>query len=127
MKNIATIKGFNNENIIKSSELLFGSKDKAEEMIEQAKKAGIAGLLHVPIILLFSCLIFQEHNSLPKSQTEIYKEVFKLLIDRSTEKDESVKNLDKDLLDDLLDMLGEASWNALQKKTGELLLNKVCD
>ena len=28
-------------------------------------------------------------------------------------------------LDNLLDVLGEASWEALQKDTGELLLNKV--
>ena len=61
----------------------------------------------------------------PKTQTEIYQEIFKLLIDRSAEKDDSVKDLDKDSLDDLLDILGEASWEALQKDTGELLLNKV--
>ena len=125
MRNIATIKGFSEENIKKSSELLLGNRDKAEKMIEQAKEAGIYDLLHVPIILLFSCLVFQEHNSLPKTQTEIYQEIFKLLIDRSAEKDESLKNLDKDSLDNLLDILGEASWKALQKETGELLLNKV--
>ena len=125
MRNIATIKGFNGKNIMKSSELLLGSKDKADTMIEQARKAGIYHLLHVPIILLFSCLVFLEHSSLPKTRTEIYKEIFNLLINRSAEKDESMKNLDKDSLDDLLDSLGEASWKALQKDTGELLLNKV--
>ena len=125
MRNIATIKGFNEENIMKSSELLLGNKEQALEMIEQARKAGIYDLLHVPIILLFSCLVFQEHNSLPKTQTEIYQEIFRLLIDRSTDKDESLKDLDRDSLEDLLDILGEASWKALQKDTGELLLNKV--
>ena len=125
MRNIATIKGFSEENIMKSSELLLGSKDDAEAMIKQARKAGINNLLHVPIILLFSCLIFQEHNSLPKTQTEIYQEIFKLLINRSTEKDESLKDLDKDSLENLLDILGKASWKALQEDTGELLLNKV--
>ena len=125
MKNIANIKGFSKENIMKSSELLLGSKEQAEGMIEQARKAGMYNLLHVPIILLFFCLVFQEHNSLPKTQTEIYKEIFILLIDRSAEKDESLKNLDKDSLENLLDILGEASWKALQKDTGQLLLNKV--
>ena len=125
MRNIATIKGFSEENIIKSSELLLGNKEQAEAMIEQARKAGIYDLLHVPIILLFSCLVFQEHNSLPKTQTEIYQEIFRLLIDRSAEKDESLKDQDKDSLENLLDILGEASWEALQKDTGELLLNKV--
>ena len=48
MRNIATIKGFNKENIMKSSELLLGSKEQAEAMIEQALKAGIFNLLHVP-------------------------------------------------------------------------------
>ena len=125
MRNIATIKEFNYENIMKSSELLLGSTEKAEAMIDQAEEAGIYDLLHVPIILLFSCIVFQEHNSLPKTQTEIYQAIFKLLIDRSAEKDESLKNMDKDSLDNLLDILGKASWEALQKDTGELLLNKV--
>ena len=127
MRNIATIKGFNDKNIVKSSQLLLRSKQKAKAMIQQAWEAGIYGLLHVPVILLFSCLVFQEHNALPKSQTEIYREIFKLLIDRSVDKDESLKKLNKDSLDELLDMLGEASWNALQNETGELLLIKVCD
>ena len=125
MRNIAAIKGFNKENIMKSSEQLLDSKEQAEAMIKQARKAGIYHLLHVPIILLFSCLIFQENNALPKTQTEIYKEIFRLLIDRSTEKDDSVKDLDKDSLENLLDILGKASWEALQKDTGELLLSKV--
>ena len=125
MRNIATIKGFSEENIMKSSELLLGSKGQAEAMIKQAEEAGIYDLLHVPIILLFSCLVFQEHNSLPKTQTEIYQEIFKLLTDRSTEKDESLQNLNKHSLDDLLEILGNASWEALQKDTGELLLNMV--
>ena len=80
MRNIATIKGFNEENIMKSSELLLGSEEQADTMLEQAEEAGIYDLLHVPIILLFSCLVFQEHNSLPKTQTEIYQEIFRLLI-----------------------------------------------
>ena len=125
MRNIATIKGFSEENIMKSSELLLGSKGQAEAMIKQAEEAGIYDLLHVPIILLFSCLVFQEHNSLPKTQTEIYQEIFKLLTDRSTEKDESLQNLNKHSLDDLLEILGNGSWEALQKDTGELLLNMV--
>ena len=125
MRNIAKIKGFSEENIMKSSKRLLGSKEQAEAMLEQARRAGIYDLLHVPVILLFSCLVFQEHNSLPKTQTEIYRDIFKLVIDRSAEKDETLKNLDKDSLDDLLDILGEASWKALQKRTGELLLNKV--
>ena len=125
MRNIVTIKGFSDRNIMKSSALRLGSKEQAQAMIYQARKAGIFNLLHVPIILLFSCLVFQEHNSLPKTQTEIYQEIFRLLIDRSIEKDESLKDLDKDSMEDLLDILGEASWKALQKDTGELLLNKV--
>ena len=125
MRKIATIKGFNEENIMKSSELLLGSKEQAEALMKQARKAGFYHLFHVPIILLFSCLVFQEHSSLPKTRTEIYKEIFRLLIDRSAEKDESVKDLDKDSLDNLLDILGKASWEALQKDTGELLLIKV--
>ena len=125
MRNIATIKGFSQENIKKNIELLLGSKDKAKVMIEHAREAGIYDLLHVPVILLFSCLVFQEHNALPKTQTQIYKEIFNLLIERSAEKDESLKNLDKDSLENLLDILGEASWKALQKDTGQLLLNKV--
>ena len=125
MKTVATIKGFSKENIRRSSRLLLGSRKKAKAMIKQARKAGIYDLLQAPIILLFSCLVFQEHNSLPETKTGLYREIFKLFIDRSAEKDESLRDLDKGSLDDLLDLLGEASWKSLQKDTGELLLIKV--
>ena len=85
-------------------------------MLEEAKKSGIHSLLNVPIILLFSCLVFQEQNSLPKSKTEIYKEIFKLLIDRSAEKEELVKNLDKDSLDDLHGYVGGSYHGMLCRK-----------
>ena len=125
MKTVATIKGFSKANIKRSSRLLLGSRKKAKAMIKQARKAGIYDLLQAPIILLFSCLVFQEHNSLPETKTRLYREIFKLFMDRSAEKDESLRNLDKDSQDDLLDLLGEASWKSLQKDTGELLLIKV--
>ena len=122
MKNIATIKGFSEENIQKTSELLLGGKEKADAMLKQAEEVGLSGLLHVPIILLFSCIIFKEDGKLPKTQTELYTQIFRVLIDRNIVKDEP---LEQESVQQLLEALGEFSWKALQKETGQLLLSKV--
>ena len=64
---------------------------------------------HVPIILLFSCLVFQEHNITAKNpELKSIRKYSGILIDRSAEKDDSVKDLDKDSLDNLLDILGRS-------------------
>ena len=82
-------------------------------------------LLRIPIILLMTCVIFDEKQSLPKKRTEIIGTIIQLMMDRSTLKHFGCKSSGLQKLDSLLYALGEQSWTALQKDIGQLLLIKV--
>ena len=96
------IEGFSKENIQECSELFLKSKEKSEAMIEQAMKItcssnkvthifgnwefqpmGYYELLRIPIILLLTCVVNNEKNRLPTTQTELYETVFDILIART--------------------------------------------
>ena len=102
-----------------------GSREKSEEMLKQAEQAGIHTLLHIPIILVMTIVVFLEEESLPKSKTGIYKTIYKLVIDRNTLKKFGLKSDDIPKMHDLLNTLGEFSWKALHQKLQPLLLKKV--
>ena len=119
------IEGFSEENILQCSISHIGSKEKSEEMLKQAEHAGIHSLLHIPIILVMSIVVFLEEESLPKSKTGIYKTIYKLVIDRNTLKKFGLKSDDIPKMHDLLNTLGEFSWKALHQKLQPLLLKKV--
>ena len=108
------IEGFSPEAIVKcSTQYLFDSEERSNAMLEQAKRTGIYDLLRVPIILLMICVVFSEHDSLPRTRTKIYNKVFEMTIDRTTMKTFPNKHVDKEWLDPLY-ALGELSWKALQ-------------
>ena len=142
------IEGFSEENIHKCSEKYLGSERKSNEMLRQADEAGIisvdlsdeisgpgnetltvkdGGLLHVPIILLMTCVLFEERQSLPKTKTSIVGQIFELTIDRTVLKSFSPGMYAdvKEFLDDLLFALGEISWESLNRNEKQLLLSKV--
>ena len=119
------IEGFSEESIIECSTKYFGSAEKSDKMLKQAKETGINELLRVPIMLVMTVVIFNEENTLPKSKTEMYETIFRLTIDRTTLKTFGHKSKDITKLDDLLNTLGEFSWKALQKDSQELLLKRV--
>ena len=121
------LQGFSPQNIIKCSELFFKSKELSSSMLQQARKMGLYELLHIPIILLLSCVVYIEKNSLPRTRTEIYNTIFDILIDRTALKTftPGVHADVKDFLEALLFTLGEFSWNSPQKDVGPLSLSKV--
>ena len=119
------IEGFSEFNIEKYTELILGSKEKCDILLEQAKDTGIDSLLHVPIILLMVCTIFIESKELPKSRTDTVRKIFKLAMDRSTLKTFHSKSDGINELDEILFTLGEFSWKALQDDIKQLLLDKV--
>ena len=121
------IQGFDDENINKCCLQYLGSKQKASKMINQARKIGIYDLLKIPIILLMTCVIYFEHQSLPKTMTKIYKQIFEMIIDRTAVKtfQPGLCSDINDCLEELLCALGELSWKALQDDVRQLLLNKV--
>ena len=122
------IEGFSAENIVKCSTQYLGSKEQCDTMLEQAKESDIYDLLCVPIILLMICVVYSEHDSLPRTRTEIYDQVFEMIIDRTGMKTFPGIGLYADVkewLEPLLYALGEFSWKALQDDVRQLLLKKV--
>ena len=94
-------------------------------MLEQAQTSGIDALLHIPIILVMTVVVFIEEDSLPKTKTGIYKTIYRLAMDRTTLKTFGCKSADISNLEDLLYTLGEFSWKALQSDVQQLLLDRV--
>ena len=119
------IKGFSEENIAKCSELYLESKEISDDFLKQAKQSPIYELLHVPIVLLMSCMVFAEIGSLPRTQTELFRIAREIIMDRSTLKTFWKKCTELEDRDSWLDILGQMSWEALQRDEKQLLLDKV--
>ena len=64
------ITGLSHKSIMQYTVKYFESEELAESMYEKSKEAGIAELLRLPIILLMVCILYDEKQMLPKSQTE---------------------------------------------------------
>ena len=137
------IEGLSVENIKKCSKLYLDDKKKSADLLKQARKVGIYKahddlfgkvfssrrkiddtILRIPIMLLMTCFIFEKHESLPKTRTDILKNLYKLLADRSSVKT-SVQPSDEmvDVYENNLLKLGSLAWDAL--KEDELTLKKV--
>ena len=119
------IEGFSPENIEKCSIQYLLSEENCQIFLAQAEETELSSLLHVPIILLMSCTVFISNMSLPHSKTKLYGDIFDLIMDRTTLKTYGCKSSDIPHIAQLLSILGKLSWEALQKDTGQLLLNKV--
>ena len=119
------IEGFTEDKIEETVTKYLGSFQKSAEMLKQAKHAGIYDLLRIPIMLVMAVVIFAEKESLPKSKTSLYETIFRLTMDRTTLKTFDCKSSDIAKLGDLLYILGEFSWKALQHDTQPLLLKEV--
>ena len=103
------IVGFSKEKIKECSTKYLRSAEKSQQMLKQAKEAGIHELLHIPIILIMTLVVFLEENSLPKSKTGLYKTIFRLIMDRTTLKTLSSTSANIPNLEDLLYSLGKLS------------------
>ena len=94
-------------------------------MYKKAKDAKLEGLLRLPIILLTVCVLFDENEDLPTSQTEIISKIVELFMDRSAIKHYGRKAKDIAGLEEMLYKLGELAWRTLRKETRQLLLSCV--
>ena len=118
------INGFSEENIRKCSSRYLGSEEVADIFLEQVKNSHIRKLLHVPIVLLMSCMVFTEKGSLPETQTELFGTARQIIIDRTTLKTFEKKSSELEDLESWLDVLNKMSWEALQSNS-QLMLDKV--
>ena len=119
------IEGFSKENISTYSTKYFESEDKSETMLKQAVQSGIRDLLHVPIILLLVCFLFEQDSSLPATQTKLFQAIFTMVVGRLVNRNPDGKFADQEYVDNLFLTLGRVSWEALQRTTKQLLLRKV--
>ena len=119
------IEGFNKENIKVCSTHYLKSHERCKQMLKQVKETGIDVLLHIPIILVMTIVVFLQEESLPKTKTGIYETIFRLSMDRTTLKTFGCKSANISKISELLYALGELSWNALQNDVQQLLLKQV--
>ncbi len=119
------ITGFSEENVKKCATQYLGCEEKCDEFLRQADESGMVDLLHVPIILLMACVVFAEYKSLPSSKTGVFNKILTMTISRTTLKTMGKTALQIENLEELLIKLGKLAWEALTKKTKQLLLSKV--
>ena len=98
---------------------------RASSLLQQTEETQIKNLLRIPIVLLMTCILYHEHQSLPSSRTDIVWKIILMCIDRSTIKHLGKKSSEIADLEEMLDILGQLSWESLQKDTKRLLIRKV--
>ena len=79
-------------------------------------------LLRIPILLLMTCYIYEEYQCLPAKRTDILRNIYTLLMQRSATKI-SKRTTNEDYTYDTLSKLGKLAWDAL--KRDELFLKEV--
>ena len=119
------IVGLSKKSIQECASKYLQNEGRASDLLEQTKEAEINELLRIPIVLLMVCILYHEHQSLPSSKTDIVWKVIVMCIDHSTMKHLGKKSSEIADLDEMLDILGQLSWESLQKNTKKLLLRKV--
>ena len=107
----------------------FGSEEESKELLKQAwEKLGrdrYEELLSTPIVLLMICVLYEENRSLPSTITRLYETIRELAMDRVTLKTFRCKSSQIKGITKMTSILGKFAWEALQKNTRQLLLNKV--
>ncbi len=133
-----SITGFSGENIIKCAGQYLSDPDKCTDFLDQAESVGLhdkkdpsefryTGALHVPILLLMSCAVYNKNDSLPSSKTGLFEKIVDMSISRTTLKMKCLQKSATEIpnLQELKVKLGALAWAALNKDKQQLLLNKV--
>ena len=117
------IKGFSVKSIIQCTVQYLQDDDLVNKFLYQASDSTAIALLHIPILLLMLCAVFQEKKSLPNSKTELYSDIFEVIMDRTTLKKLDSTSAELERVKDFICNFGKISWEALQENN--LLLKKV--
>ena len=118
-----TIEGFSEENIRLCTSKYLQSKERSNRLLQQANQTGIDDLLRVPIVLLMTCVVYDEREMLPNKKTKLVQTIFEMFMKRTTLKSSSRKSYDVESIE--LILLGKFSWHSLKNDVNQLLLNKV--
>ena len=89
----------------------------------QAKKRGVTDLLNIPILLQMLCELYASRKKLPSNISGILQAIVELCFERERKRlNKTWKFAD---IKHYLIKLGRLAWMALNKKTQQLLLDKV--
>ena len=116
---VVTVQGLSEEGIIQMADMYLENTTKRELMLQQTKDLDISDLLHVPVMLAMICVIFNEHNSLPKSQFEVVGLLYELLMHRIRHRMIGCGYLPLDSFEppwnrlNLLSLMAEFAWRTL--------------
>ena len=114
------ITGFGAEAIKECSTKYLGNEQKSEDFQYKCWQSGIRELLRIPIVLLMLCVLYHAKETLPKRKTDIVFGIIKMYVNRAKQRFPEVGKFEQ-----LLFKLGKLSWEALQRNTKQLLINKV--
>ena len=118
----AQILGFSDKSIKIFVENYLG-KDKLREFMTQAKKRGITDLLNIPILLQTLYELYASRKKLPSNLSGILEAIVELCFER--EKKRLNKTWQFADIKHYLIKFGRLAYQALNKKTQQLLLEKV--
>ena len=125
----AEIHGFDRTNVKKYITHSLGCEEKAEALLDQAKRNSLydnwkdGSLLSIPILLHMICVLFMCKNTLPRTKTGIMQAIVDRCIDREClrAKGEKAVAATKQVLLDL----GKLAWEALNEPGKKLLFDRV--
>ncbi len=128
---VVTMTGFDDDSIRMCARQYLGSNEKCEQFLKLAEVSGLytrnhgkaSSLFRVPIILLMTCMLFEENHSFPSSRSEIIHSIIMMSISRTTLKTMGKTASEVKNLKELLVKLGGLAWTALKKQ--QMFLSKV--
>ena len=120
---VLIIEGLNDKNIRLCSSKYLQSQDKSYKLLQQAKNVGISDLLRVPIILLMTCVVYDEKQILPNRKTDLVKTIVEVSMNRTALK--IINRKSQDMQSNEIIFLGKFSWQSLQSDVKQLLLQKA--
>ena len=119
------LEGYSDEEIGICTVNYLGNAVEAQKLINNMKIKGLYDLLKIPVFLLMLLQLHGKLDASPKSKTEVFWQIVQMCIERSVRRHfgKTVKEMED--LDEMLNVLGQLSWDAIQKDTANLILNKV--
>ena len=112
--------GLSDSSIKECTQRYLEDKEKARYFLWMAGERRVFSLLKVPILLLMTCVIFIEKETLPRKRSQIVRSIIDMYVMRAHE-----RGVDLEDMDNILLFLGELSYEASQRDTHQLLLRKV--
>ena len=114
------ITGFSDDAVRECSTKYLDTEKRSGDFRNKCRESGIRELLRIPIVLLMLCVLYYANETLPKRKTDIVFGIIKMYINRAKKRFPQIKDFEE-----ILYKLGKLSWEALQRKTKQLLISKV--